>query len=308
MAGELETQGFAVWKGLLPEVVIDEHVTAFQKFHEALGLEVDVDLAGASPEKRLEIRKVRHQFHWDNQAAHSLIFNPDLIAFLTWLFGDVPVVRQPVSGFYQRGARAHIESPDLTMEPPHGHVRIWCALEDINPAAGPAYFVAQSHQLISRHLAVDSIRDHPEFLKLLRQQTRATTYAQFIAATQVMWHYVNREMIECGVVRLGLHSVSPPLQKGDVVLFYPNLVHGTGSCQDKRLTRKYLFADWAAKNACWYHARAYWGPEHDFRCQENAITAPVAETHLGWRMHFHDFYTSFVQSFRRPVYTHRRIT
>jgi ectoine hydroxylase-related dioxygenase (phytanoyl-CoA dioxygenase family) len=298
---QLKRDGFFIWKQLLDHQLIDHHLAAFEDLNRRLGVEANVDFHSYPSEKQTAIKEARYRFHAEQELTQRLIFNPRLLAFLTELFGQTPVMRQPETGFYTRNTPDHTDSLDFKVEPHGAEVRMWCALEDIHPDSGPVYFVPGSHEAIAKVMEQEVFSEQPQFADLLRSQMGATTATQFFEVTRPMWRYVRGQKLPRAILEKGLERQVHPLRKGDVVIFSSDVVHGTCRCNNSQLTRKYLVAYWAAKNARWYHSRSYWGPMHDFRSQENAITAPVELTEFGYRMHFQELHAAYMASFEKPV-------
>jgi len=297
----LVSDGFFVWPQLLDHQLIDEHLAAFAELNLATGVTPGENFLSYSEEKQQTIKHARYQFHNECEATQRLLFNPQLIAFLRRLFNDEPVMRQPETGLYHRGSPDHTDSIDFKVHPKGAEVRIWCALEDVKPDAGPVYFVPGSHRTISETLEDEVLSEHPEFLDLIRSQLGPTTAIDYFRVTKPLWSFVRRVKLPRSIETRSLERKSLILQKGDVIVFGSDVVHGTSPCNARHLTRKYLIAFWAARRAIWYQSRAYWGSKHDFRMLENGIGAGTELTSHGYRMHFTELHASYMASFQRAV-------
>jgi phytanoyl-CoA hydroxylase len=297
----LDRDGYFVWPGLLPASLIDRHLEAYAELNARLGVLPGEDFHAYSAEKQAAVKQARADFHRESAPAQQMIFNHALMQFLRDAFGEDPVMRQPETGLYHRRTPDHTDSLDFKVQPARREVRVWCALEDIHPDAGPVYFVAGSHQTISDRLELEVLSEQPGLGELLRSQMAATTPKDFFAVTRPLWSYVKgvklpRAIAECGVERKPLL-----LAKGDAVIFSSDTVHGTCRCANPSLTRKYFVAYWATRSAVWHHSRSYWGPLHDYRRPDNAITAPVYPTPYGLVMSFAELHDAYLDSFARPV-------
>jgi hypothetical protein len=297
---QLDRNGFFIWRQLLDHQLIDEHLAEFTQLNRALGVEPNVEFHSYPTEKQSTIKEARYRFHAENHNTQRLLFNPQLISFLCQRFGEEPVMRQPETGFYTRGTPDHTDSLDFKVEPKGSEVRMWCALEDIHPDAGPVYFVPGSHKTIAERMEQEVFSERPELAELLRSQLGPTTSAEFFQATQPLWRYV-RARLSRVIEEKGLRREAHLLKKGDVVVFSSDVVHGTALCKNTELTRRYMVAYWAARSAKWYHSRSYWGPMHDFRAPENTISAPVEPTPFGFRMHFKELHAAYLDSFEKAV-------
>ncbi len=299
----LMSDGFFVWPSLLDYRLIDEHLAAFTEVNRKMGVVAGDNFLSYSEEKQQAIKKARYQFHDGCEATQRLLFNPQLVAFLRQLFHDEPVMRQPETGFYHRGSPDHTDSLDFKVHPKGAEVRIWCALEDVNPEAGPVYFVPGSHRCISDSLEDEVLTEHPEFVDLIRSQMGPTTAPDYYKMTRPMWRFVKRDKLPRAIETRSLERKPLILRKGDVIVFSSDVVHGTSPCRNQSLTRKYLIAFLAARQAIWYQSRAYWGSKHDFRAPENGIRADTELTQYGYRMHFTELHASYMASFKRAVVT-----
>jgi phytanoyl-CoA dioxygenase PhyH len=278
---QLDQDGFFVWPSLLPPDLIDRHLDAYATLDARLGVKPG---EGYPSEKQVVIRQARSDFHVENIEAQRMIFNHELMRFLQDYFGDEPVLRQPQTGLYPPRTPDHTDSLDIKVSPHGSEVRAWCALEDIHPDSGPIYLVPGSHKAISEALQREVLTEHPEFIDLLRSQMKPTTAEEYFSVTKPLWDYVKQIKLPRAIEEIGLERRPLLLKKGDVIVFSPDVVHGTCHRNNPTLTRKSFIADWAAASAVWYESRAYWGPYHDYRHPENSITYPVYRTLFGLRV------------------------
>jgi phytanoyl-CoA dioxygenase PhyH len=297
----LDRDGYFVWPGLLPASLIDRHLAAYDELNASLGVVPGEDFHAYPAEKQAAVKQARAELHRESQAAQDIFFNQELMELLRDTFGEDPVLRQPETGYYHRRTPDHTDSLDFKVQPARREVRVWCALEDVHPDAGPVYFVAGSHRTISDRLELEVLSERPELGELLRSQMAATTPQEFFIATRPLWGYVKgvklpRAIAECGSERKPLL-----LAKGDVIVFSSDTVHGTCRCANPSLTRKYCVAYWAARSAVWHHSRSYWGPLHDYRRPGNAIAAAVQSTPHGLTMSFAELHAAYLDSFAKAV-------
>jgi phytanoyl-CoA dioxygenase PhyH len=301
---QLDQDGFFVWSSLLPPDLIDRHLDAYATLNARLGVKLGESFYSHPSEKQAAIRQARSDFHVENIEAQRMIFNHELMRFLQDYFGDEPVMRGPQTGLYHRRTPDHTDSLDSKVSPRGAEVRIWCALEDIHPDSGPVYFVPGSHRAISEGLEREVLTEHPEFIDLLRSQMKPTTAEEYFSVTKPLWDYVKLTKLTRAIEEIGLERRPLLLKKGDIIVFSPDVVHGTCRCNDLTLTRKVFVASWAAVSAVWYESRAYWGPYHDYRHPENSITLPVYRTPLGLGVSSQEFQAAYFASFKKAVVQH----
>ncbi|MEH2358563.1 phytanoyl-CoA dioxygenase family protein [Nostoc sp.] len=63
----------------------------------------------------------------------------------------------------------------------------------------------------------------------------------------------------------GLPRVPFSINKGDVVLFDPNVIHGTMPAPNPSLTRKAIVTEWHTQSVRSYSYCKYFGSQHDKR-------------------------------------------
>jgi Phytanoyl-CoA dioxygenase (PhyH) len=301
---QLDQDGFFVWPSLLPLALIDQHLDAYAALDAKLGVKPGESFYSYPSEKQTAIRQARSGLHVENIDTQRMIFNQELVRFLQDHFGDEPVMRGPKTGLYSPRTPDHTDSLELKVSPHGSEVKIWCALEDIHPDSGPIYFVPGSHKAISEALEREVLAEHPEFIDLLRSQMKPTTSEEYFSVTKPLWDYVKQIKLPRAIQESGRERKPLLLKKGDVIVFSPDVVHGTCRRNNPTLTRKVIVASWAAASAVWYESRAYWGPCHDYRHPENSITYPVYRTPFGLGVPSQEFHDTYFASFEKAVVEH----
>ncbi|MDR3443922.1 MULTISPECIES: phytanoyl-CoA dioxygenase family protein [unclassified Dyella] len=298
-SSQLNVNGFFVWKGLQSHNLIDEHVASYRAINEREGISVGEDLKALPEDRQSEIKQARYAFHEKHPVAREFFFSPMLRRFLEQYFGEDAVLRQPETGLFHRNTPPHNDSLDLRVSVPGTELRVWHALEDVHPDAGPMYVLPGSHNSVSMLLEEDVWRERPELIALLRSQMHETTAPDFYEATRPLWAYVKQHKFWDAVKSIPLEPLL--LRKGDTVVFRSDLVHGTCQCNTPGLTRAYAVNYWSSRGAEWYQSRSYWGAPHDHRRSENKIPTEVRETSSGLEIAFKDMHAAYMASFKRPV-------
>jgi phytanoyl-CoA hydroxylase len=108
------------------------------------------------------------------------------------------------------GTIEHADTWYLDTDPPGSLVGVWLALEDIEERAGTFFVMPASHRVPPLNRA------------------RYTTHEEF------------RKAMLKFVVEHGFEPKGMPIDKGDVILWHPFLVHGAFSNRDPRFSRKSL--------------------------------------------------------------------
>ncbi len=300
---ELVRDGFSVVPGLLRNDLIDVHLTAYEALHQHLGVDFSADFYSYSGKMREEIKRARHDFHRDHSPTLELLFDQTVLKLLEGVFCTQAVLRQPETGMYNRRAPLHTDSLDVRASARSRELRMWCALEDIHPDSGPIYFLRGSHRTIAEPLEDSVIAEKPEFLSLLRNQMPPTTIGSFYEETRPLWLYVKRNKLPRSVEEQRIEPAVQILRKGDIILFSPDVLHGTMQCVNAHLTRKYMVAYWSAIETSWFQARSCWSRQHDYRFSANAIAPDVHCGSHGMYIEFEEFQNQYATSFTQAVIT-----
>ncbi len=157
-------------------------------------------------------------------------------------------------------------------------MRIWAALEDIDPRSGPIYLYPQSHKLVCGNIREEMLEEHPGYHDWLRFNFQPHTEE----AKRFGAHMIQK--IEDGLSRHRLVRVAPELRKGDALVFDLAIIHGSSEAQDPGRTRKCMIFNHYARRAPFYAPGAYWGRTHDFRRPENVVEFEVEETRAGLKV------------------------
>ncbi|NJK60556.1 MAG: phytanoyl-CoA dioxygenase family protein [Oscillatoriales cyanobacterium SM2_1_8] len=143
------------------------------------------------------------------QAMKSCLYEDRVAQTLTWISGYTNHVAWQNMFFDQStGTIDHQDSWYLDTEPPGNLTGVWYALEDIRLESGAFFVIPGSHKLglISRQ----NFPSHEDFVAEVMRLTEEQKLRR-------------KPML---------------LQKGDILLWHPYLIHGAFSCQDASLSRK----------------------------------------------------------------------
>lgn len=149
----------------------------------------------------------------------EVIYDPSVARALTEISGDQDHVSWQ-NMFFDRstGTIEHQDSWYLDTDPAGGLIGVWYALENIQADCGPFFVVSGSH----KHGLIDR-KDFP-------------VHEEFVAEIQRV-----------------MNSYDPPkpmlLNKGDIILWHPFLIHGAFDCKDPTLSRKSFTSHFYAKSA-----------------------------------------------------------
>lgn len=270
----LEEDGFFVWPGLVACDIVDAHVAAHEAWLDERGRLAPEEWAGLPRAEQVDVFIGDYKWHESSSTALEVFYRPELIEFLAGHFGVEPALRAPQTGQRHRGASIHADGFGAPVDPPGAEVRMWVALEDIDPASGPIYMIPGSH-LIMQAVRDRIRRECPDVLVRASQAAVGHEARREVPAAYVeMGHHTER----CWTVEVKerrLPRVVPSLLKGDTVIFRTDVAHGTMPCLDETLTRRHALAFFAARTARWYREHAWFGPDRDLRSERTRLPSTI---------------------------------
>lgn len=272
----LAEDGYVIWRGILDPAAIDLHL----RWYEAHAAEIDGRSQSDRGQEGLQrLRLARTVLQEADETHHGLCFHPDILAFAQSYFGAEPVLRLWGTHLYTAGSHIHADCLNSAATDPWEHeLRLWCALEDVDPASGPIYHYPGSHRSISGDIRERMLAETPAYHDVLLQVFSPPSPA---AAD---WYKHLTRLIQERVGELGLERLVPPMKKGDVLIFAPAIIHGSVPAERPELTRKCMIFNLFALGARFYVPGGYWGPRHDYRRPENEVHFNVARTSGGLRI------------------------
>jgi phytanoyl-CoA hydroxylase len=161
--------------------------------------------------------------HTFSKAAMKVGKNPEVMRILDFIFGERASIHTSLTFEYSTEQRLHRDSPYFHTFPHGRFVGVWSALQDIHPDSGPLSYIPGSHRF--------EIDQHQLFRDALERNGGDTA----IAMHEALIEYQN--LVEEKAVALGARSYGI-LNKGDVAIWHPELVHGGSPAVDKSLKRQ----------------------------------------------------------------------
>jgi ectoine hydroxylase-related dioxygenase (phytanoyl-CoA dioxygenase family) len=214
--------GFLVLDGFLSEQRVDE-----------INAEVERLMAEGKIEYHYRGNRVVDAFR-RSAAVRGALTDPDLIRVLEFLLGREVTLFQSINFFEGSEQRAHSDSFHMTTEPVGYLIAIWVALEDVEPDAGPVFYYPGSHRLpyvMSEHLGADG--------------------GMLLIADGKQERYEQR--IEQEIRHAALERVDFMAERGDVLIWHANLLHGGRPIERSGATRRSLVAHYFAQGVLCYH-------------------------------------------------------
>jgi len=144
------------------------------------------------------------------------------------------VAFQSINFIHGSEQRAHSDSVHMTTYPLGYLIAAWIALEDVSDQNGLLFYYPGSHKL--PFLLNNDFNEGETFLTLGKKD-----YTDY------------EDVIEESVNKKGYQKKEFYAQKGDVLIWHANLVHGGSPIKNKMLTRKSMVVHYYAKDVIKYH-------------------------------------------------------
>jgi ectoine hydroxylase-related dioxygenase (phytanoyl-CoA dioxygenase family) len=191
------------------------------------------------------------QLHQKETDLLKLAANERITRFLTWAFGEDPVLFASLQ--FERGTQqeAHIDAIFFWPEPAYAMAGAWIALEDIDPDAGPLFYVPGSHKL--PFFNSDDVVARDSELKARREAARAGVLPpeQRQALVQQVGLSWTERLLELHEHH-GLERVTLPVRAGDVIIWHSLLAHGGSPRLNPSLSRRSAVFHYFGKSAGLY--------------------------------------------------------
>jgi ectoine hydroxylase-related dioxygenase (phytanoyl-CoA dioxygenase family) len=216
--------GFVV----LPQVFSPGQLAAYRTVVDQVRTEVDDGKDEHGLGDRIGQLHQRHPELLDLAAA------PQVLRFLTWAFGDDPVLFGSLN--FERGSQQadHIDAIFFWPEPSYAMAGVWVALEDVDPDAGPLFYVPRSHTWPFLR-SQDVVATRPE-LAARRAAAANLTDADRGALSWELYNAWLEDFLTMKARRKG-ESRPLPIKSGDVVIWHSLLAHGGSARKDPSLSR-----------------------------------------------------------------------
>lgn len=155
-----------------------------------------------------------------SKAARRLAYDQQIIDVLTEFF-KAPVKPFSTINFLRSTQQPlHSDYVHFGTDPAFHLAAAWIALEDIDPRSGPIQLVPKSHLW-------------PEFLYSQIGIPIARSLGDVESNYREYESWVRKDLETRGVA-----PITPEVKKGDAILWVANLVHGSPTCDDPKLSRR----------------------------------------------------------------------
>lgn len=163
-------------------------------------------------------------FHLSSENAMKIGCHDEVMKILDYLFGYEAGIYTSLTFEYGTEQPIHRDAPFFHTFPNNYFVGVWCALEDIDPQAGPLMYVPGGHRFpCDQHVMYKKVREeNPE-----KPDDWVLRHALEI--------YYGEVISRAEAIGTKKYAV---LQKGDVAIWHPQLPHGGAPAKDPQKTRR----------------------------------------------------------------------
>jgi ectoine hydroxylase-related dioxygenase (phytanoyl-CoA dioxygenase family) len=151
-------------------------------------------------------------------------------------FPEEIVPFQSISSHYGSEQNVHSDAIHMTTRPLGGLVAAWVAFDKVSDDSGPVEYYPKSHRL--PYVLSQDVGINPNKFERKGYAEYANKYEPFI------YNKINK---------LSLKSKKFLAQKGDVLFWHHNLLHGGAEIVNKSSTRKSFVFHYFRKDVCCYH-------------------------------------------------------
>lgn len=242
MAGELSAadaeicrqfiiDGYFIAKGLIEHELIDSVWRAYQEA-------VDSGVIPPAPESLGETDPHPGRYldpHLKVPHIRDLQWHPEILRLTDMLFGRKTLPFQTIMGHKGSVQRAHSDAIHMTTYPLGFLIANWIALEDIHEDSGPLFYYPGSHRMLPYLLSHD-VRIPPGGYR-----ENPGVYLQY------------ENVVQAHIEAYRLEPKTFVANKGDILFWHSNLIHGGSMRRDLRHSRKALVCHYFAERAVTYH-------------------------------------------------------
>jgi hypothetical protein len=212
---------------ILPRFFDDARIEAINSSLEDL---VHRGEADTNPRDR---SRIMNPFLQSSEVADALT-DPELLRLLSFTLGREVRLFQGMHFLVGSQQGAHADFFHMSTEPVGNLIAIWVALQDVSPESGPVYYYPGSHKLPY----------------LMSEDLEARSGPLFVAKEKDEEY--KRRLI-AGVEQARIEPVEFLAERGSVLVWHANLVHGGNAIARNGSTRRSLVAHYFARDVLCYH-------------------------------------------------------
>ncbi|WP_327754944.1 phytanoyl-CoA dioxygenase family protein [Sphingobium sp. SJ10-10] len=171
----------------------------------------------------------------------------EILDFLSWAFGESPVLFGSLQ--FEKGTEQspHIDAIFFWPEPAYSMAGVWVALEDIDPDAGPLFYIPGSHKWPFYH-SDDVVARRPNLKARWESPENAENLDNLVSEIGNAWteDFISMERDRAA------KRISPEIKAGDVVIWHSLLAHGGAPRVNPALSRRSVVYHYFGRTARLY--------------------------------------------------------
>lgn len=166
-------------------------------------------------------------FHIFSDNTLELVTNKYVDAVIASFLGSEQVVYSSL--FFKEGTEQHLhrDTPHFYTNPINKYCGVWYALEDIDRESGPLRYYKKSH-------TIDDIDNHAIYNELFDE---TKTYQENNLETLLKYNKIIEEKCIEHNLELVDENNYEQINKGDIIIWHPKLLHGGSKVLNNKLTR-----------------------------------------------------------------------
>lgn len=215
-------EGYLILKGFFAEEQVEQ-----------LNREIDALLQQQQLDFNYTGRKIMESYK-HSSTANAFFRDAQLLELLQFIMGKPIIPFHTINFIEGSEQRAHSDSIHMTTEPQGYLIAAWIALEDIGPDQGPLVYYPKSHRL-----PYITTEDYPSGHTKWRLGEFANKHFEDEVERIVEAHQFEAKTFHA--------------QKGDVLLWHANLIHGGTAITKAGATRKSMVAHYFCEDVICYH-------------------------------------------------------
>jgi len=201
---------------------------------DALNAEVDRLLGAGKTGFNYTGRKIFNLYEQSGLANDYFFRHPEILKLLSFLLGKPVIPFQSLNFVQGSEQRAHSDSIHMTTEPPGYLIATWTALEDCSEGCGPLFYYPGSHRL--PYVMTTDYDSGNTRLTIGDNSNRR--YEDKIAGL-IAEHKLEKKLFFAN--------------RGDVLIWHANLLHGGAPIQTPGATRRSMVCHYYAEDVLCYH-------------------------------------------------------
>jgi phytanoyl-CoA hydroxylase len=168
-------------------------------------------------------------FHTLNKNTLDLATNKIVDRILVKLFGKQQCVYSSL--FFREGTAQHfhVDTPHFFTNPINQYYGVWFALEDIDKNAGPLKYYIKSHKIETQY--------GYDIVNKLFPNKKTITNEENLECLLYYNKLLEDKANENNLIKVDENNYLYKINKGDIIIWHPNLLHGGSNILDNKLTR-----------------------------------------------------------------------